>query len=92
MDFAVTSPLQASALTDAARGRLAAAAAYEERKRLDRAPADRCAAQGIELVPMIVESFGGWGKAAQQALKVVARAKAARTGSGSLKKEENHSF
>ena len=80
MDFAVTSPLQASMVTAAAHTVLAAAAAYEERKRVDRDTAARCNAQGIELIPMVVESFGGWGRAAQEAFRVLARARAARSG------------
>ena len=80
MDFAITSPLQASVVTAAANTQLAAATAYEERKRMDRETAARCNAQGIELIPMVVESFGGWGRAAQEAFKVLARARAARSG------------
>lgn len=80
MDFAVTSPLQSSAVTAAAQRHLAAAALYEEHKLTDRDTARSCAEQGIRLIPMIAESFGGWGEAAQKAFSVIAGAKAARTG------------
>ena len=40
----------------------------------------RCEAWGVRLVPMVAESFGGWGPAAQKAFKVICAASASRTG------------
>ena len=65
MDFAVTSPVQQSAVDDAAARQLAAATGYEERKLNDRNTADRCRQLGIRLVPAVAESFGAWGVSAQ---------------------------
>jgi hypothetical protein len=54
--------------------------AYEADKLADRATADRCAQQGFRLTPMIVETLGGWGPAAQGVFKTLARITAERTG------------
>jgi hypothetical protein len=80
LDFAVTCPLQADMRADAAARPLAAAMAYEADKLADRATADRCAQQGFRLTPMIVETLGGWGPAAQGVFKTLARITAERTG------------
>ena len=61
LDFAVTSPLKLLGLRDAAQRSLASAAEYEDKKLNDRQTAQRCAAEGLKLVPMVVESLGGWG-------------------------------
>ena len=74
MDFAVTSPLQLAGIRAAAGRVLAAAEAYEEVKFADRDTARRCRDQGVRLVPMVAESFGGWGPEAQKAFKVLGRA------------------
>ena len=73
MDFAVTSPLQLAGIRAAAGRELAAAEAYEEVKFADRDTARRCRDQGVRLVPMVAESFGGWGPEAQKAFKVLGR-------------------
>ena len=80
MDFAVTSPLNLAALAGAAERSLDAASSYEQRKRDDRETARKCEALGISLVPMVAESFGGWGGEAQKAFKIIAQASASRTG------------
>ena len=80
MDFAVTSPLQLATLHEAARSTLAAAAQYEQHKLDDRDTAAKCRAWGVRLVPMVAESFGGWGVAAQKAFKFICAARAERTG------------
>ena len=74
MDFAVTSPLQIALVQAAAENPLAAERAYEERKFADRRTSQRCLDHGVRLVPMVVESMGGWGPEAQKAFKVIARA------------------
>ena len=79
LDVAVTSPLQAGELLGAAQEQLAAARSYERRKLNDRDTARKCLEDGIELKPLIVESFGGWGPVAQQVFKTLAYTIAART-------------
>ena len=80
LDFAITSPTQLSEVGPSSRKQLAAAEAYEKRKLEDRDTAARCAALGIKLEPVIVESFSGVGPMAQKVFKVIARASALRTG------------
>ena len=80
LDFAVTSPLLRAGLHEAACTTLASAEAYAERKLLDRHTADKCAQQGIRLVPMVVESLGGWCADAQKTWNVLATSTAASTG------------
>ena len=59
---------------------LATAMAYESDKRADRLTGERCAAMGIKLIPMIAETLGGWGPAAQELFSKMAQATATRTG------------
>jgi len=80
MDFAVTSPLQHATVHEAAGRTLAAAARYEHHKLDDRDTAAKCQAWGVRLVPMVAESFGGWGAMAQKAFKVICAASANHTG------------
>ena len=80
MDFAVTSPLQHATVHEAAEHTLAAAAQYEQHKLDDRDTAAKCQAWGVRLVPMVAESFGGWGSMAQKAFKVICAASANHTG------------
>jgi hypothetical protein len=80
LDFAVTCPLQASMREVAAQHTLAAAMAYESHKLGDRNTASLCQAQGLTLIPMIAETLGGWGPAAQHFFQVLARSTAERTG------------
>ena len=80
LDFAVTCPLQVAMQRDASSRQLAAAMAYEAEKLEDRNTAQRCAAQGLKLIPMIAETFGGWGPAAQGFFNSLAKASAERSG------------
>ena len=76
----MTSPLQLAQVGPASRERLAAATAYEAGKLADRETAQQCRAQGICLMPVVAESFSGWGATAQKVFNVIARASAARSG------------
>ena len=80
LDFAVTCPLQVALRRDASGRQLAAAMAYEAEKLEDRDTAQRCAAQGLKLIPMVTETFGGWGPAAQGFFLSLAKASAERSG------------
>ena len=53
---------------------------YEASKLTNRETGARCAVLGIQLIPVVVESFRGWGPRAQHALSVIARAFATRPG------------
>ena len=64
----------------AARTQLSAAVSYEAEQLADRNTARRCTEQGIQLFPIIAESFGGGGPRAQTAFNVIARASATRVG------------
>jgi arginine/lysine/ornithine decarboxylase len=59
---------------------LAAARSYEAHKMEDRQTAQLCAAAGLTLVPMIAETLGGWGPAAQHFFRRLSRATAERQG------------
>ena len=65
LDFAVTYPLQASMVHDAAGRSLAAAMDYKAQKLEDRQTAAQCITEGFRLVIMVVETLGGWGPSAQ---------------------------
>ena len=54
--------------------------AYEASKLADRDTAAQCAAQNIRLIPMVVETLGGWGPEAQAVFRKLATATAVRTG------------
>ena len=80
LDFAVTSPFALAVPADAASTPLAAANLYEVHKLTDRDTAARCAQHNLQLIPMVIESTGGWGPLAQDALKTIARSGAKRSG------------
>ena len=80
IDVAVTCPLQQGIVEAAAQDSLVAAACYEDHKRNDRQTAVRCQELGIELTPVVAESFGGWGETAQNFFKTLARLLASRQG------------
>lgn len=82
LDFAVTCPLQQSMQLDASRRSLAAAMDYEAHKLEDRDTSQRCRALGVKLVPILAETLGGWGPAAQEFFRVLARASAHAAGVG----------
>ena len=54
--------------------------AYEATKMEDRATAARCHQLGIKLIPMVAETFGGWGPAAQKVFSFISRATAEKQG------------
>ena len=74
LDFAVTCPLRHDMVRDSANRTLVAAMDYEAHKMEDRATAQRCSDLGFTLVPMVAETLGGWGPAAQGVLKTIAKA------------------
>ena len=76
----MTCPLRQDMTSDSARRHLAAAMDYEAHKLSDRQTGDRCAELGFTLVPMVAETLGGWGPAAQDVFRVVARASAEALG------------
>ena len=76
----MTSPMQLATLGTASRTQLSAAMEYEAEKLSNRETADRCTTLGIQFIPVVAESFSGWGPKAQEALGVIARASASRTG------------
>ena len=80
LDFAVTSPLRQSEVQTAAKRQLSAATAYEGAKLADRDTCARCEQHGIRLVPVVAESFGGWGGMAQDLFRTLIHARAARSG------------
>ena len=80
LDFAVTSPLRQSEVLTAAKRQLSAATAYEGAKLADRDTCARCEQHGIRLVPVVAESFGGWGGMAQDLFRTLIHARAARSG------------
>ena len=80
LDFAVTCPLQETLVRDAAGHTLAAAMNYEAQKLADRQTAQRCTEMGFKLTPMVAESLGGWGPAAQGLFREVAKATAQTSG------------
>ena len=80
LDFAVTCPLQAAMVHDAAGRTLAAAMDYEAKKLEDRQTGARCSQLGFQLIPMVVETLGGWGPAAQKLFRVIAKSSAEVSG------------
>ena len=59
---------------------MAAARSYEAHKLEDRRTAQQCAEAGLTLVPMVAETLGGWGPAAQNFFRNLARTTAERQG------------
>ena len=76
LDFAVTCPLRHDMVRDSANRTFAAAMDYEAHKIEDRATAQRCSDLGFTLVPMVAETLGGWGPAAQGVFKTIAKSSA----------------
>ena len=64
----------------AAARQLSAATSYEGKKLADRDTGARCEQFGLRLVPMVVESFGGWGTMAQNVFRTLIHARAALSG------------
>eukprot|EP00662_Eupelagonemidae_sp_cell21_P057021 gene57021-biopygen95700 len=80
LDQKVTSPLQRRFMQQAGQISLAAAEAYADTAAERHDCEAACAARGITFIPFVAEAFGGWGYEAQKALKVIAAARATRTG------------
>ena len=81
-DLAVTSGLRAGAvLSESARSGVAAAEAYEARKRTHLQTEQHCKAEGLQFVPLVAEaSSGGWGPTAASTWRQLAGLIAARSG------------
>ncbi|CAK0823258.1 unnamed protein product, partial [Prorocentrum cordatum] len=69
-----------SAVQGAAARQLSAATSYEAAELADSDTVLRCEQLGIRLVPMVAESFGGWGAMAQDVFRSLIHARAARSG------------
>ena len=78
-DLAVTTGLRHGSLhlLDSGAG---PAADYEARKRSHLQTQDLCTAQGIQFVPLVAESRGGWGPAALKTWQALAQATATASG------------
>ena len=79
-DFAVTAPQQAQYREVAALEPLAAASAYTSRKKLFLNTAEVCRSQGVEFLPMVLETSGAWAPEATKVLKNVVVVAVATTG------------
>ena len=80
-DFAVTSGLGLDSITDSIRNPNAATTKYQDFKCSYKDTASECQAQGITLVPMIMEAVGGgWGNVARGVWSELAKTSALATG------------
>ena len=70
LNVVVTCLLQAAQLEASSQASLAAAGAYEDRKRNDRDSARQCLHHGVVLV--VAESDGGWFQSAHDAIRTLA--------------------
>jgi len=81
LDFAVTSGLRESIVSDSAIDGTSATQAYEDYKRSYLDTERLCEAEGIQFIPVIVEAHGGgWGAQAHKLWNELAKRKAALTG------------
>ena len=80
LDFAITCPCRHDLLHTTAQTAGAAAALYASRKRAFLNTEADCERQGMNFVPMIAETSGGWHTDALKTLLGIARAHSARTG------------
>ena len=81
LDFAVTCGLRSDHLHHSAIDHTHALTEYEDFKRNYLATAQQCEQQGIQFTPMVVDAHGGgWGPAAKEVFKIIARAHANQTG------------
>ena len=81
LDLAVTAPQRQETLAQAGQTALAAANQYAELKAAHLNTARACSAQGLNFVPLVVESTGAWSQSASKILLLISRAVAARTNS-----------
>jgi len=79
LDLAITSPQRQEALTFASTEVGAAAKMYEQTKRTHLNTEGLCAAQGIQFVPLVAETSGGWGPSAHKVFQQLARLKGSKT-------------
>ena len=80
-DFAVTSGLRADELQHSATDPSHCVTEYERFKCDYLSTEQQCQQQGLQFMPMVVESHGGsWGPAAKEAFKAIARENANQTG------------
>eukprot|EP00973_Karenia_brevis_P080906 11223410-Karenia_brevis.AAC.1 len=80
LDFAVTAPQQQQYLQAASVSPLAAASAYTSRKKQFQNTAEVCRTQGVEFLPVVVETTGAWAPEAMKVWRKVAAAAATTTG------------
>ena len=78
LDFAVTSPQQASVVGAASREPLHAAKTYSAHKRDYLNTGAACESQGVTFLPMVAETSGAWAPEAAVALNHLAKKAAAR--------------
>ena len=81
LDLAVTAPQRQETLAQAGQTASAAANQYAELKAAHLNTARVCSAQGLNFVPLVVESTGAWSQSASKILLLISRAVAARTNS-----------
>lgn len=83
----ITYPLAESKVGDDAsdRCRIPGSAAEDQRDLKLRRCAAACRRQGVDFVPLAVESFGGWADMSLQALREIARRAADRKGGAAAK-------
>ena len=75
-DLAIPSPQRAEVVASASQTAGAAAAQYEDMKRTYLNTANACAAQGINFIPMVAETSGGWGPTGLKTISKLAKRKA----------------
>ena len=81
LDFAVTSGLRSDHLHHSAVDHTHALTEYEDFKRNYLSTAQQCQQQGLQFTQMVVDAHGGgWGPAAKEAFKTIAREHANQTG------------
>ena len=80
LDFAVTAPQRQETLVQASQQGAAAATAYAHHKESYLQTGEACRSQGVQFVPMVIESTGAWDPAAMKILKHIAHAAASRAG------------
>ena len=72
-DLAITSPQRIEVVATAARTAGAAAVQYEETKRTFLNTAEICATQGIQFLPLVAETSGGWGPTGLKTISKLAK-------------------
>ena len=83
-DLAITSPQRQEVLTQASLVIGHAAVQYEGWKRSYLQTEEECRQQGVQFVPLVAESSGGWGDSALATFKKMAKLASGRAGQSSL--------